>query len=87
LGGKGRIFNFATGSTAGRLRNFATGSTTGRLRTTFCQKFVQSLLLVVLDVHAGDSDRICGDQGVTDVSDTYQLLKLTLRSVETAGYI
>jgi hypothetical protein len=61
LGGKGRIFNFATGSTA------------GRLRTTFCQKFVQSLLLVVLDVHAEDNDRIYAEQGVTDVSNTCQV--------------
>jgi hypothetical protein len=75
LGGKGRVFSFAI------------GSTTWRLRTTFCKKFVKSLLLVVLDVHAEDSYRICGEQGVTDVSNTYQLLKVTtLRSVETSGY-
>ena len=50
-------------------------------------KFVQSWLLV-LYVLGEHSDRICGEQGVPDVSNTYQLLKMTaLRSVEASGYV
>jgi hypothetical protein len=66
---------------------FSTLQLAAPLRTAFCQKFVQSLLLVILDVHAEDSDRICAEQGVTDVSNTYQLLNVTtLRSVETSQF-